>query len=79
MATIDGPFVRALTTAVVEHSLVKSAKPVTVNERNLKAGTILLQRYIETKDDLEMECLFAIQLLMNKLEHPYGRKNYTCY
>lgn len=71
MSSLDKTFIRALTTAVVESSLQKNQK--TLTERQLKAGMILLQKYIDNNDALEVQCLFAIQALIVKLEHPYGK------
>lgn len=33
---------------------------------------MLLQRYVETNETLELQCLFAIQRLIVRLEHPQG-------
>lgn len=73
MPVVDATFVRGLTTAVVEHSLINNQKAaVSVSEQKTKAGCLLLTRYI-SNEELELQCLFAIQVLIVKLEHPFGK------
>lgn len=68
--SVDKKFIRILTTAVVESSLTPNK--LNFNDRQMKSGSQLLQKYIDGSVDLELQCLFAIQLLVNKLEHPSG-------
>lgn len=69
MAKFDAPFIRALTTAVVESAL--HPKTYRLNENVFKKNLPLLKRFV---DDLlhEVQCLFAIQILINRLEYPSG-------
>lgn len=32
----------------------------------------IFQRYIDSKEDLQLECLYGVQLLVHSLEHPRG-------
>lgn len=68
---IDKHFIRALTTAVVDYALAPTM--TRLNDNRFKQGIILLNRYIDNSERHEVECLFAIQILINKLEHPSGK------
>lgn len=70
VSTIDKQFIRGLTTAVVEYSLHENQTSIV--ERQLKAGNVLLQKYIDNQEQHEVQCLFAIQVLIVKMEHPSG-------
>ncbi|KRT79506.1 hypothetical protein AMK59_7397 [Oryctes borbonicus] len=61
-------FVRTLATAVFEDSIVKSK----LKTENLRKHYSLLIRIIDGHLDYEVECLYALQALINKLEHPQG-------
>lgn len=68
MATFDAPFIRALTTAVVESAL--HPKTYRLNENVFKKNLPLLKRFVD--ETHEVQCLFAIQILINRLEYPSG-------
>lgn len=68
---IDKLFIRALTTAVVQYALAPAT--LRLNDNNFKKGIVLLNRYIDNSEQHEVECLFAIQILITKLEHPSGK------
>lgn len=70
VATFDALFIRALTTAVVESAL--NPKTYRLNVPAFKRNLPLLNRYIENKEAHEVQCLFAIQILITRLEHPSG-------
>ncbi|KAK9709826.1 eIF4-gamma/eIF5/eIF2-epsilon [Popillia japonica] len=61
-------FVRTLATAVFEYSIVKSK----LKPENLRKHYLLLLRILDGRLDYELECLYALQALINKLEHPQG-------
>uniref|UniRef100_A0A1L8DS71 Putative translation initiation factor 4f ribosome/mrna-bridging subunit eif-4g n=2 Tax=Nyssomyia neivai TaxID=330878 RepID=A0A1L8DS71_9DIPT len=69
VGTIDKNFIRILTTVVIESCLYPNSK---INGPLLETQVRLLTRYIENKEEFEMQCLFAIQKLIFKLEHPSG-------
>lgn len=71
MTNIDKHFIRALTTVVVDFAI--TPKTYLLNDNNFKKGIVLLNRYIDNKEHLEVECQIAIQILINKLEHPSGK------
>ncbi|XP_059609869.1 eukaryotic translation initiation factor 4 gamma 3 [Phlebotomus argentipes] len=73
VGAIDKNFIRILTTVVIESCLYPNYK---VNGPLLETQCRLLTRYIENKEEFEMQCLFAIQKLIFKLEHPYGLMNH---
>lgn len=68
---IDKHFIRALTTVVLHTSL----KPGTyrVIDDIFNNGVLVMNRYIQNKEQNELECLFALQILMNNLEYPSGK------
>ncbi|GJQ70481.1 putative RNA binding protein [Trypoxylus dichotomus] len=61
-------FVRTLATAFFENSIVMSK----LKTENLRKHYSLLLRIIDGRLDYELECLYALQALINKLEHPQG-------
>lgn len=44
-----------------------------LNENAFKNLQTLIKRFIDTDADLELQCLFAIQAYVHKLEHPPGK------
>lgn len=48
-----------------------------IDEKYLLRSIITLKEYVggEQKKDLQLESLYAIQLLSNELEHPSGKIN----
>ncbi|KAJ6632949.1 Eukaryotic translation initiation factor 4 gamma 3, partial [Pseudolycoriella hygida] len=66
---IDNNFIRALTSAVVDSSLDNRCK---LNEKQFSQRMPLLERYIDGNGQLQVQCLNAIQILVNGLEHPPG-------
>jgi hypothetical protein len=43
-----------------------------VHTEKLKKRMVLMQRFIDHDDKLELQALFAVQALVHKLEHPAG-------
>ena len=43
-----------------------------VAQEKIIARTLLLQKYLDHKADLELQSLYALQALVHKLEHPAG-------
>lgn len=64
----DVKFIRALATAIFENSIKRNKLAVDVITRHYK----LLQKYVDNDATLELQCLYALQALINKLEHPQG-------
>lgn len=67
---IDNNFIRTLTTAVVDSSLDNRLK---LNEKQFLEHIPLLERYMDGSEQLQLQCLIAIQILINQLEHPQGK------
>jgi hypothetical protein len=44
-----------------------------LNDLHFQEHQKLVLKYVENKPELEMQCLLAIQSLVNKLEHPQGK------
>ncbi|XP_076249202.1 eukaryotic translation initiation factor 4 gamma [Calliopsis andreniformis] len=65
-------FIRVLTTAILETSMD------TVNNRwYLKTDVFtnlhqLIRRFVDANESLELQCLYAIQLQLHKLQYPHG-------
>lgn len=47
-----------------------------LNEERLQYHKTLMQRYVKSGGELELQCLYAIQSLIHKLEHPQGKLHY---
>lgn len=62
-------FVRALMTAVCRSCMFESK----IDQALFQKRGLILSKYIARKDNLELESLFAIQALDNKLQHPSGK------
>lgn len=45
---------------------------LTLNVEKLRQDK-LLTRYVENKEALELQCLYAVQALVTQLEHPQGK------
>lgn len=72
MPTINKQSVRLLTKTFIKASFDTGHS---VNDSPLfKQCITILKNYIGTDDkaDLQVECLYAVQLLVNELEHPSG-------
>ncbi len=67
---INNNFIRALTSAVVDSSLDNRYK---LNEKQFLQRIPLLERYIDGSEQSQVQCLIAIQILINRLEHPQGK------
>ncbi|CAH1130191.1 unnamed protein product [Ceutorhynchus assimilis] len=67
-STKQPKFIRALATAIFEDSISKSK----LQNEVLSSHNKLIQKYVDTQWDLELQCLYALQALIQKLEHPQG-------
>lgn len=63
-------FIRALATAVFEDS-INNKKLV---PDRLYKNQVLFNRFVDNDAKYELQCLFALQALIHKLEHPQGKK-----
>lgn len=63
-------FIRTLATAIFENSIVKNK----LNIDTLKGHYSLLHRFVDNKSEYELQCLYALQALISKLEHPQGKQ-----
>jgi translation initiation factor 4G len=74
---VNETFVRALTTAVCRPAWKApasggSARPEDIDEKLIKKRISLLQKYVNHQPNLEMETLYAVQLIVHEHGHPYG-------
>jgi hypothetical protein len=44
-----------------------------LNESHFQQHQKLVLKYVDNKEALELQCLYAVQSLINKLEHPQGK------
>nr|CAD7458633.1 unnamed protein product [Timema tahoe] len=65
-------FIRALSTAIVRSAIYKQNTSWKLKIESLRKEENLLTKYMDGKENLELQCLFAIQALTNELEHPQG-------
>ncbi|GFR04558.1 eukaryotic translation initiation factor 4 gamma 1, partial [Trichonephila clavata] len=68
----DPNFIRALVTVVHEFAILETDSSYALDLTKLKNRTSLLTRYIDHKDRLELQALYAVQALMNQLGQPSG-------
>ncbi|XP_077531868.1 eukaryotic translation initiation factor 4 gamma 1-like isoform X6 [Haemaphysalis longicornis] len=67
------PFIRALVTAVAENAITMQRDGSgELKEDLIKTYTDLLQKYLSHDEDRELQALYALQALVNRLEHPKG-------
>lgn len=64
----DKKFSRTLATTIFENSIVKNKLNVEALQRHHK----LFQKYVDNDPELELQCLYALQALIIKLESPQG-------
>jgi len=69
------PFIRALTTAISENAIEGVGSSRSLNIAVLKNYLNVLKKFVDGSDQLELQCLYALQALINKLEHPKGLLN----
>jgi len=65
-------FIRALMTAICQSTIETQKMTLKLNENNFQRHQKLVVKYVDNKPHLELQCLFAIQSLINALEHPQG-------
>ncbi|XP_015120443.1 eukaryotic translation initiation factor 4 gamma 1 isoform X2 [Diachasma alloeum] len=71
-------FIRVLVTAILEVSMEpipavgSNSASWKLNSEIFKSLLPLITRYVDTEPHLELQCLFAIQVYVHKLEHPQG-------
>ncbi|KAL1413854.1 hypothetical protein MTO96_007908 [Rhipicephalus appendiculatus] len=67
------PFIRALVTAVAENAITLLGDGnAELKEDLIKTYTDLLQKYLNHDEERELQALYALQALVNRLEHPKG-------
>ncbi|KAH6934714.1 hypothetical protein HPB50_027425 [Hyalomma asiaticum] len=67
------PFIRALVTAVAENAITLLGDGnAELKEDLIKTYSDLLQKYLAHDEERELQALYALQALVNRLEHPKG-------
>lgn len=66
-------FIRALVTVVAENAItINDDGNVTLKDDQIKGYIDLLQKYLDHKEEHELQALYGLQALVNRLEHPKG-------
>lgn len=65
-------FIRALMTATCQSAIESQKTSWKLNESHFQQHQKLVLKYVDNKEALELQCLYAVQSLINKLEHPQG-------
>ncbi|KAJ6638926.1 Eukaryotic translation initiation factor 4 gamma 3, partial [Pseudolycoriella hygida] len=68
LAQVDKEFIRALSTVVAE--IIMEDMQHKSAEKKHTVAVLLLSKYIDENEEMQLQCLNAILLLMIKLEHP---------
>lgn len=76
MPTTNRQSIRLLTKTFIEISLQESSG-IKLNEDTFKQCLSILKSFVnvDVKTEFQVECLYAVQLLVNDLEHPSGKYN----
>lgn len=69
---VDKMFIKSLTTTLTSFAIKDSSNYNLDIPCFQKICIPVLLRYLDSKEELELECLYAIQLLVHSLEHPRG-------
>ncbi|XP_064459583.1 eukaryotic translation initiation factor 4 gamma 3-like isoform X2 [Ornithodoros turicata] len=66
-------FIRALVSVIAQNAIVTPRGGAAVlNPDILKSYFAVLQKYLDNKEEHELQALYGLQALMNRLEHPKG-------
>ncbi|XP_076358075.1 eukaryotic translation initiation factor 4 gamma 3-like isoform X2 [Tachypleus tridentatus] len=63
-------FIRALTTALVESAIEGEGNNCRFNSSAVSDRLSILKKYLDNKENLELEALYGLQALVNRLQHP---------
>ncbi|KAK9888566.1 hypothetical protein WA026_000810 [Henosepilachna vigintioctopunctata] len=64
----ENMFIRTLAVAIYKYSMDGNI----INEEKLRKTNKLFQKYVDSNPTYELQCLYALQSLINILEHPSG-------
>ncbi|XP_052211936.1 eukaryotic translation initiation factor 4 gamma 1-like isoform X2 [Dreissena polymorpha] len=65
-------FIRALMTAVCTSAIKGDKGKEKLEPKDLSARNDLLQKYLDHQPEFELQALYALQVLITRLEHPQG-------
>ncbi|XP_012530181.1 eukaryotic translation initiation factor 4 gamma 3 isoform X2 [Monomorium pharaonis] len=68
----DPKFIRHLMTAILETTLERHYGTWKLNLETFASLQTLIQRFVDADELLELQCLYAIQIYINKIEFPPG-------
>ncbi|XP_037732020.1 eukaryotic translation initiation factor 4 gamma 3 isoform X2 [Drosophila subpulchrella] len=70
---VDKLFIRGLTETLSNFSILYKENSYKLETETFQKFCIpVLQRYIDSNEDHQLECLYTMQLLVHRLEHPRG-------
>lgn len=72
----ENQFIKALATAIFTDSINSHSKLV---PETLSAHNNLLLKYVDNNPTYELQCLYALQALIHKLEHPQGESDFMFF
>ncbi|CAH1183097.1 unnamed protein product [Phaedon cochleariae] len=67
----ENKFIRSLSTAIFQDS-IDEEKKCKLNKERLAQHITLLIKYVDHREEYELQCLYALQALINRMEHPSG-------
>ncbi|PSN41963.1 hypothetical protein C0J52_06437, partial [Blattella germanica] len=65
-------FIRALMTAICRSAIGSQKSMWKLNDTHFLQQQKLVMKYVDNKEELELQCLYAVQSLIHELEHPQG-------
>lgn len=74
-AAIDSPdkqYIRSLSNAVFEFCIKPFKSSYKLDQEALERYAPLLSRYIDNKENSELQCLYSLQNVIHRFEHPQG-------
>lgn len=64
----ENSFIRTIATAIYKFSIVRTK----LNQEHLSRHSKLFNKYVDNNPTYELQCLYALQSLVNHMEHPQG-------
>lgn len=68
----DKQYIRSISNAVFEHCIQPHKQSYKLDQEALERYAQLLSRYIDNKENSELQCLYSLQNVIHRFEHPQG-------
>lgn len=69
----DNQYIRALSTAIFEFFIKPYKQSYKLDNQSFEHYAPLLSRYIDNKEECELNCLYSLQKVIHLFEHPQGK------